>query len=158
MNAKIQEFWNINRMYAPLRAELLDCLTDADLAFSPGGHNPSLGALCREIGDTQYAYIQSFKTFKIDFSYGSENDAHLHSVEKLRAWYAQLDADLQAALEAISDEVAETQQVDRGDFKVPLHINLDLYREALLIFYGKVSVYAKALGNPLTQTWQLWIA
>jgi len=32
-----------------------------------------------------------------------------------------------------------------------------LRREALLIFYGKVSVYAKTMGKPLSQIWDDWI-
>ncbi len=158
MNAQIQEFWEMNRMYASLRDQLMESLEDADLAFSPGGDNPSLGELCREIGETQYAYVQSFKTFKIDFSYRTNDDSYLKSVAKLRAWHQQLDAALEAALEALTDDDVAEKQMDRGDFSLPLHISLDIYREALLIFYGKVSVYAKAMGNPLTQQWRDWIA
>ena len=61
-------------------------------------------------------------------------------------------------LQTITDEEVAEKQMDRGDFTVPLHISLDVYREALLIFYGKVSVYAKAMGVPLTQMWRDWIA
>ena len=158
MNAQIQEFWNLNRMYTPLRDELMALLSDDDLAFSPGGSNPTLGELCRELGETEYAYVQSFKTFKIEFSYLSNDDGLLTSVAKLKAWYKQLDEELEAVLETITDEDVAEKQMDRGDFTVPLHISLDVYREALLIFYGKVSVYAKAMGVPLTQTWRDWIA
>ena len=158
MNAKIQEFWEINRMYAPLRDQLMEALDDADLAFTPGGDNPSLGQLCREMGETQTAYVESYKTFKIDFSYRADDISLLSSVAKLQAWYTRLDAELEAALEALSDEDVASKQMDRGDFSLPLHISLDIYREALLIFYGKVSVYAKAMGKPLTQQWRDWIA
>ena len=51
MNAQIQEFWNLNRMYTPLRDELMALLSDDDLAFTPGGSNPTLGELCRELGE-----------------------------------------------------------------------------------------------------------
>ena len=76
MNADIKQFWDLNRMYTPLRDELMASLTDDELAFTPGGENPTLGELCRELGETQYAYVQSFKTFKIDFSYRT-NDRFL---------------------------------------------------------------------------------
>jgi hypothetical protein len=33
-----------------------------------------------------------------------------------------------------------------------------IYREALLIFYGKASIYLKALGKTLPEQWQAWIA
>ncbi len=158
MNAQIQEFWNLNRMYTGLRDELMHVLSDEDLAYSPGGGNPTLGELCRELGETQYAYAQSFKTFNVDFSYRTNEDKYLKSVAALQAWYKQLDAELEAALEAVTDEDVADKQMDRDGYEVPVHTSLDILREALLIFYGKVSVYAKAMGKPLTQTWTDWIA
>ena len=157
MNAEIQKFWEINRMYTPLRDDLLKCLRDADLAVSPGGVNPSLGELCREIGETQMAYIDSFKTMKADFSMRA-NANEFGTVAALQAWYAALDEQLEAALEAITDADVAAKQIDRDGYEVPIPINLDIYREALLIFYGKVSVYAKAADLELTQMWRDWIA
>lgn len=158
MNADIKQFWDLNRMYTALRDELMASLTDEDLAFSPGGDNPALGALCREIGETQYAYMQSFKTFKIDFSYRTNDDAYLKSVPKLRAWYAELDQQLKAVLESVTDEDVANRQMDRDGYEVPVHISLDILREALLIFYGKVSVYLKAMAKERSEIWRGWIA
>ena len=158
MNAEIQRFWELNRMYTPLRDELMTVLDDEDLAFSPGGSNPTLGELCRELGETLYAYAQSFQAFKVDFSYRSDDDSYLSSVARLQAWYKQLDAELEANLEAVTDDDVANRLMDRGGYEVPVHISLDIYREALLIFAGKVSVYAKAMDKPLTQMWTDWIA
>lgn len=155
MNPEIQRFWDLNRMYSARRDELMDLLSDADLDYTPGGRNPTLGQLCAELGQTQAAYAQSFKTFEIDFTSSSDDSAPA-TVSALKAWYAQLDEELEAALRNISDEDVATRQVDRGSFQVPASINLDLLREALLIFYGKVSVYAKAMGKTLPPTWQMW--
>ena len=157
MNSDIQQFWELNRMYTPLRNELMDILSDKDLNFSPGGENPTLGELCRELGETEYAYVQSFKSFKIDFNYRTYDDSYLNSVAKLKSWYQHLDEDLEAVLEQIRDEDVATKQMDRGGYEVPIHISLDIFREALLIFYGKVSVYAKAMNKKLPQMWQDWI-
>ncbi len=158
MNADIKQFWDLNRAYTPLRDELLASLRDEDLAFSPGGDNPSLGALCRELGETQHAYIQSFKTFSIDFSYRLHDDSYLRSVAKLQAWFAALDQQLEAALEALADDDVANKQMDRGGYYLPLHISLDILREALLIFCGKVSVYLKAMEVERTEMWRDWIA
>ena len=155
MNSQIQRFWDLNRMYTARRDELMDLLSDADLDFSPGGSNPTLGQLCGELGRSQAAYVQSFKTFKIDFTADSD-DTLPTTVAELKARYMQMDAELEAALRTISDDEVATRQVDRGGFQVPLPINLDLLREALLIFYGKVSVYAKSMGKALGPTWQAW--
>ena len=157
MNSDIQQFWELNRMYTPLRNQLMDTLSDKDLKYSPGGENPTLGELCRELGETEYAYVQSFKSFKIDFSYRTNDDSYLSSVAKLKSWYQHLDEDLEATLELISDEDVATKQMDRGGYEVPIHISLDIFRESLLILYGKVSVYARAMNKQLPQMWQDWI-
>ena len=158
MNADIKQFWDLNRMYTPLRDELMASLTDDDLAFMPGGDNPTLGALCRELGETQYAYVQSFKTFSIDFSYRMNDDAYLKSVAKLQSWYAELDQQLEAVLETVTDDDVANKKMDRGGYEAPVHISLDILREALLIFYGKVSVYLKGMRKVRTEMWRDWIA
>lgn len=158
MNADIKQFWDLNRMYTQLRDELMASLSDDDLAFSPGGDNPTLGALCRELGETQHAYVQSFKNFKADFSYRVNDDSYLGSVAKLKAWYAALDQELEAVLSTITDEDVANKKMDRDGYEAPLHISLDILREAMLIFYGKVSVYLKAMGKERTQMWRDWIA
>lgn len=157
MNAQLKEFWDLNRMYVGLRDQLLEALSDADLAYTPGGSNPTLGELCRELGETEYAYVQSFKTFAIDFSYRTKDERYLGSVAELQAWYRQLDEALEAALESVSDDDVANKKMGRDGYEVPVHISLDILREALLIFYGKVSVYAKAMGKPLPQQWQDWV-
>jgi hypothetical protein len=52
-----------------VRYDLLQALTDSDLIYKLPGDNPTLGELCREFGDVEHSYIQSFKTFKHDWSY-----------------------------------------------------------------------------------------
>ncbi len=158
MNAQIKEFWDLNRMYVELRDSLMNELSDDDLAFSPGGDNPTLGALCRELGETQHAYAESYKNFKVDFSYRRDDERHLTSVAALKEWYAQLDQNLEAALEAVSDDDVAEKKMDRDGYKVPVHISLDILREAMLIFYGKVSVYLKAMGKARNEQWRDWIA
>ena len=158
MNAQIKEFWDLNRMYVELRDSLMNELSDDDLAFSPGGDNPTLGALCRELGETQHAYAESYKNFKVDFSYRRDDERYMTSVAALKEWYAQLDQNLEAALEAVSDDDVAEKKMDRDGYEVPVHISLDILREAMLIFYGKVSVYLKAMGKARNEQWRDWIA
>ena len=85
-----------------------------------------------------------------------------HSVEALREWYADLDRRLAVELEALTADDVATRRVTRHDYDVeefaPLPPQqLDIYREALLIFYGKVSVYLRAMGKVLPGHWQPWI-
>jgi uncharacterized damage-inducible protein DinB len=159
MNSLMREYYPTFEYYQAMRSQLMDILEDEDLAFEVGGANPPLGALCVEIGETEKSYIESFKTLKQEFSYGNEDPELGHTVSRLRAWYIQLDQQLKSALESFSEEDLRTQLVDRGGgFELPLHIQLDVYKEALLIFYGKVSVYLKAMDKERPQQWQEWIA
>jgi uncharacterized damage-inducible protein DinB len=159
MNSLMREYYPTFEYYQAMRSQLMDILEDDDLAFTVGGENPSLGALCVEIGETQESYIESFKTLKQEFSYGNADPEVARTVSHLRTWYIQLDQQLKSALESFSEEDLRSRLVDRGGgFELPLHIQLDVYKEALLIFYGKVSVYLKAMGKERPQQWQEWIA
>ena len=68
-----------------LRRQLLAVLTDADLSFRPARGCLPLSELCREIGEVQRTYIDSFRTFRHDFSYRHDPDVG-RSVELLAAW------------------------------------------------------------------------
>ncbi|UCC52456.1 MAG: DinB family protein [Anaerolineaceae bacterium] len=158
MNSMMREYYPTFEMYQALREQLMEILTDEDLAFQPGGENVTLGELCREIGEAETSYIESFKTFTQDFSYRNEEPGLDRSVDRLVAWYKQLDQELKATIEALTEKDLQNRVVDRGGgFVLPLHIQLDVYKEALLIFYGKASVYLKALGKSRPEQWQEWI-
>ncbi|MCU1417490.1 MAG: hypothetical protein JWP32_1664 [Schumannella sp.] len=40
-----------------MRDELLERLSDADLAYTPGGSNLTLGELFRQMGGVEYSYL-----------------------------------------------------------------------------------------------------
>jgi uncharacterized damage-inducible protein DinB len=157
MNRIMTEYYPTFTHYQALRDQMLDLLTDADLTFQPSEANASLGTLCREIGETEYGYIESFKTGQHDFSYHNPEPMLSERVETLREWYASMDAALQTVIEGMSDDDL-TKTVDRGGWSLPVTAQLDVYKEALLIFYGKVDVYLKMLGKELTEQWREWIA
>lgn len=148
--------------YRALRDQLTEILTDDDLDYRVGGTNASLGALCREIGEIERSYIESFKTFTQDFAYRNDDPRLETSVGALSAWYAELDHDLMAAVEGLTEDEIANRRIVRNDFDIddfsPLPpTQLDIYREALLIFYGKVSVYLRAMGKALPRNWLEWI-
>ncbi len=158
MNSIMKEYYPLFSMYQSLRKQLMEKLTDDDLSFSPAEKTVTLGVLCREIGEVEYAYIQSFKTFGMDFSYHNEEPGLTNSVPKLVAWFEALDQELKATVEVLSEDDIKNRLVDRGDnFKIPPKIQLDIYKEALLIFYGKSSIYMLLLGKDLPEHWQEWI-
>ena len=66
------------------------------------------------------------------------------------------------AVEGLTEDEIANRRIVRNDFDIddfsPLPpTQLDIYREALLIFYGKVSVYLRAIGKALPRNWQEWI-
>ncbi|MEP7290797.1 MAG: DinB family protein [Chloroflexota bacterium] len=137
-----------------MRDEVLDTLTDADLAFNPGGANVTFGALWREMGEVEYAYVQSLKTFTQNFTYHND-EAGLHgSAARLKAWFSALDAEMKAALEALSDEDWKKLIKRDSGFETPIEYQMEIYLQALLVFFGKVSVYLKAMNKPLTKPMQ----
>jgi hypothetical protein len=148
---------NILHMTTALRTQMMDTLTDADLAFTLP-NNPTLGELCRGMGDVERSYIDSFKTFKQVWDVRNTEPGLGGSVERLKGWYKTLDAELDAVLTAIPDSDFQSKAVDRGGgFMMPLGAQFHTYREAILIFCGKCDVYMRALGKPLGEQWQGWI-
>lgn len=158
MNAKLARQYDIVKLYRELRDSLIAILSDEDLAYSPGGENASLGVLCRELGEVQKGYVESFKTFTVDFDH-EVDDADLEtSIESIRAWYQQLDDELEEVLETLTDEDIDNRIVQRTEtFQLPPVIHLDVFREAMIIFYGKVSVYLKAMPKPRPAKWDKWL-
>jgi hypothetical protein len=148
--------------YQALRDQLMEILGDDDLGLRLGGETASLGMVCREIGEIEHSYVESFTTFRQDLTYRNPDPRLEHSVATLKTWYAELDRDLMAALETLSEDDAANRTIVRSDFAVdyfsPLpRKQLDVYKEALLIFYGKVSVYLRVLGKPFPGQWREWI-
>jgi hypothetical protein len=157
MNRYMTEKWSWIEGSHQLRSQLLDILSDADLTFNPGGQNMMLGALCRESGEVEFSYIQSLKTFQQDWSYRNEDVVLERSVARLKEWFQKLDDELKAAVSALTDEDLQ-KIVDRGGgFEMPVDLQLDVYLQALLIFFGKATIYLKAMNKLLPQQIQEYI-
>ncbi len=156
MNRYMQEKWPWIEGTHGMRSQLTDMLSDADLSFNPGGQNMTLGALLREMGEIEYSYIQSLKTFKQDWSYRNTEAGLDSSISRLKAWYQTLDEQMKARVSDLSDEDL-TKTIDRGGFNMPVDLQLDVYLQALLIFFGKVTIYLKAMNRSYPQTIQEYI-
>lgn len=150
MNRYFQEKWPWIEGTHRMRIELLDTLSDADLAFNPGGENMTLGALFREIGEIEYSYTQSLQTFEQDWSYRNREAGLDSSVARLKAWYQTLDDEMKATVSALSDEDLK-KTVKRNGFEMPVDMQLDVYLQALLIFFGKATVFLRAMNRTYPQ-------
>jgi hypothetical protein len=110
------------------------------------------------MGDVERAYIDSFKTLKHQWDVRNTEAGLDGSVERLKAWYKTLDEEFEAVLKTVPDADLQTKVIDRGGgFMLPLGAQYHVYREALLIFCGKCSVYLQAMGKPLSDQWRAWI-
>jgi len=150
MNRYMQEKWPWIEGTHRMRTELLDTLSDADLAFNPGGENMTLGALFREIGEIEHSYTQSLQTFEQDWTYRNREVGLEGSVARLKAWYVTLDEEMKATVSALSDEDLK-KTVKRNGFEMPLDMQLDVYLQALLIFFGKATVFLRAMNKTYPQ-------
>src|SRR5690349_3316515 len=133
MNSLVERELPILKATQALRGQLMNALTDDDLAYELPGENPTLGELCFEMGEIENSYIQSFKTFTQDFNYRPDTDNVGKSVEKLKAWYQMPDTELVAALSALSEHDILHKTIERGHgFSPPVGVQFHVYREALL--------------------------
>jgi len=157
MNTLIEEEFPLHETQS-LRYDLMAALTDADLAYKLPGDNPTLGELCREMGDLEHSYIQSFKTMKQDWSYRNTTPGLTTNVADMTTWYRTLDSEFETVLSGFSDDDLRSKEIDRrNDIRVSAHTQFEIYREALMMFYAKASVYLKALQKPVNDRWQSWI-
>lgn len=155
MNSIVKEDFELLHGTLGMRGQILDVLSDADLSFKITG-NPTLGELCVNNGEVERSYVDSFKTFKQDWSYRNTEAGLATSVARLKAWLNALDAELDAALSALSEEDATGKMIERG-FPVSPKIQVQILIQAQLIFYAKVVVYFNAMGKPLTDQLRDWI-
>ncbi|MEM9954642.1 MAG: DinB family protein [Chloroflexota bacterium] len=157
MNSLIQEEFPLHETQS-LRYDLMNTLTDADLTYKLPGDHPTLGELCREMGELEHNYVESFKTRQHDWSYRNTSETMGSSVNELTAWYKTLDAEFETVLSQFSDDELHNSEINRGDdIRVSPHTQFEIYREAIMMFYAKASVYLKALQKPVNQQWQQWI-
>ncbi len=156
MNSIVNQFSDLLQQTHAVRDELWDAIDDGALKHDLGGNTMTLGKLCKEMGEVEYAYIQSFKTFKQDFSYRNPNSGLDSSVDKLRAWFSKLDEQLIAVLNGLSEEDIQGKMIDRGGWDLPIATNFHFYREGLLMFCAKASIYLKSLRIPLPKQFGDW--
>ncbi len=141
-----------------MRDGALARLRDANLQFSPGGDNVTLGHLLKEMGEIEVTYIRSLKTGKQDWSYRNDEDGLADSTARLGEWFGRLDRQMKQVLDQLTH--ADLQKpIDRSHGAIrTVEAQLDIYVQAQLIFLGKLVVYFKAMGTPLPNSIQQYIA
>lgn len=157
MSKYMEETYPIIDATHEMRVELLDALDDRDLAFTPGGDALTFGALIREMGEIQYAYVESLKTFRQDWNYHNTTPGLESSLEQLKAWFAALDEEMKTIVGGFSDADFDKPITRDSGYEAPVRMQLDFYVQAALIFFGKATIYLRVMGKPLPQSLKDWV-
>jgi hypothetical protein len=146
------------RGHHSMRDHLLTVVSDADLACKLPGLNPTLGNLLVELGDIQGVYTHSFETSMLDWAHRQLPPPDPVTVGTLRTWFEAQDAAMKAALDRFTPDELHVDRIDRGQgFIASPFVQHQIYREAVYIFYGKLSVYLKALERDAGPDWAAWV-
>ena len=146
------------RGHHSMRDHLLTVLSDADLAYKLPGQNPTLGGLLVAMGDIQGVYTHSFESLVLDWEHRRIPPPSPITIASLRAWFAAHDDAMDVALSRFTEEELHIDRIDRGHgFIASPFVQHQIYREAVYIFYGKLSVYLKALERDAGEQWEQWI-
>src|SRR5664279_5232433 len=91
------------RYTSQLRTSMLHNLADAGLAARVPG-NPSLGELCREMGNVERCYIEAFMTRQLVWGLRRDDSPETAaSVDKLTAWFQALDDEFASVLHTLPE-------------------------------------------------------
>jgi hypothetical protein len=146
------------RGHHSMRDHLLTVVSDADLAYRLPGLNPTLGELLVEMGDIQGVYTHSFETFTLDWAHRQVPSPAPITSAGLRAWFVAQDDAMKDVLSRFTEEELQVERIDRGNgFIASPFVQHQIYREAVYIFYGKLSVYLKALERDAGEEWAAWV-
>ena len=142
------------RGHHSMRDHLLTVVSDADLAYKLPGWNPSLGGVLVELGNVQGVYTRSFETFLLDWAHRQIPPPEPMTVASLVSWFGAQDAAMEGALSRFTADELHVDRIDRGHgFVTSPFVQHQIYREAVYIFYGKLSVYLRALERDAGEEW-----
>lgn len=146
------------RPHHSMRDHLLTLVSDANLGYELPGQNPTLGGLLVEFGNLQGVYTHSFETFTLDWTHRQLPPPDPMTVAGLREWFDAQDAAMKVAMDRFTEEELRIDRIDRGrGFVASPFVQYQVYREAVYIFYGKLSVYLKALEIDAGEQWAGWV-
>jgi len=155
MNQIEQDFFGLLDMTHKVRDEAVATLGSTDLAFRIEGCK-SVGEVLQDLGDIETMYTRSFETMKMDFAAQAPGRENIVSGEAAVGWLHGLDGELKAALSALSDDDL-SKPIDRGGWHMPAMAQFHTYREAVLIQFGKLDCYLRAMGKDLPEEWVAWV-
>ncbi|MCU0476910.1 MAG: hypothetical protein MUC99_12530 [Anaerolineae bacterium] len=145
----------IAEAFHDMRAKLVGSLTEADLVYALP-NNPTLGEQLADFLGIEAFYAQSFASLEQDWKAYQRPAALQTPADYLTAFDGSF-AKLKTALSAYRPDQGQAVTVKRGDWEPTLVQQFDTYAQAVLIVFGKLDIYIKALGKPLPERWADWV-
>lgn len=145
----------IAEAFHEMRAKLVGSLTEADLAYALP-NNPTLADQLADLLGIESSYAQSFASLEQDWTAYQRPAALPTPAAYLDAFDGSF-AKLKGALSAYTPEQGKTVNIKRGGWELSLVQQFDTYAQAMLIVFGKLDVYLKALAKPLPERWAEWV-
>jgi hypothetical protein len=141
-----------------MRDGVLERLDDVDLAFTPGGANPSFGHLLEEVAALEESYAGSLDGDVQEWPSTDLPRDGTHSTSRLHERFQTLDAQLESAVSELSDGAIRDVTVTRPDGTVRTpDEQVEIYTQAMFIFLGKAVVYLRAMGRALPPSVERYI-
>ncbi|WP_157451573.1 hypothetical protein [Deinococcus aquatilis] len=116
MNRLTEQRTHLIDLTHTLRDSVFGEITDADLDFSPGGAALTVRRLLLEQAEIQAAYSEPFRTLKLKFDMVTPQE--IQTTAQIQAWFAQLDAELFGALNALSNDDLSRPHDPRGQMSL----------------------------------------
>ena len=146
------------RGHHSMRDHLLTVVSDADLAYKLPGQNPTLGEVLVELGNIQGVYTHSFDSLTLDWAHRQLPPPAPITIASLQSWFKAHDEAVNSALSRFTPDELQVDRIDRGHgFIASPFVQVQIYREAVYIFYGKFSVYLKGLERDAGEEWAAWV-
>lgn len=114
---------------------------------------PHLAISCGKWAGLSTAILRSFKTLKMDWSCSGAPELAA-TVAGIRTWYGSLDDEFEAVIHGYSEADLQNRTINRGHWSSSAMVQFHIFREAVLMFLAKASVYLKAMRKHLSDEWR----
>lgn len=135
-----------------LTLDLLDCLDQSELLFTPGKGLGPLWKQFRHVGRIQECYMRAVQTGIISFASPIGRYAGGVCPQTLAAYLRELDMELHALLNAADWDRA----VAWGDERIDLYEHLSRLAHHETLHHGQWIVYMRLMGKPMPPSWRAW--
>ena len=158
MNHLEQDFLPLLDMGMDVLAEAIAEVDGTELEYTPAGENVSLGELCRSMGDVAHAYAASYRSGRMDFSLSACERDRPQNGKEIADWIRAAEGELKDVVSVLSDEELCEKTIDLGGgWALPYVTQFHVYREALLIFFGRLDIYLRLIGKARPERWTQWV-